>query len=79
MPYKGTVYRMVGTSWQTGSVLDRNIVRKRYVLTEVVCQNPHSRVQQYFQKYAPIKLGLYNSLFLNIGMQEAGIAGCFRN
>jgi len=60
-------------------VLDRNTVQKHYVLAEVDCQNPFSRVQQNFQMYAHIKWGLYNSLLLNIGMQEAGIAGCYRN
>jgi hypothetical protein len=45
-----------------------------FYLTEVCCQNTFSRVQQNFQKYAHIKLGLYNSLFLNIGLQEAWIS-----
>jgi hypothetical protein len=53
--------------------------QENFVLTEVGCQNPFSRVQQNFQKYAHIKLGPYSSLFLNIGMQEASIAGYFRN
>jgi hypothetical protein len=59
-------------------VLDRNTVQK-HGLTEVGCQNPFSRMQQHFEKYAHIKLGLYNSFFLNIWMQEAGFASCFRN
>jgi len=49
VPCKGTVYRMVRAFWPAGSLVDRNTVQKHYVLTEVGCQNPFTRVQQNFQ------------------------------